>query len=88
MKIKIKVKKNASAVIISLMTLMLVTLVIFSIFTIYFNKMNAIKNINDYYDKKIMEMYKLIKWHSEEKINNKVRNYLGWQYFVVKTSRK
>ena len=54
-------KKEGSAVIISLITLILVITISFSILGIYLNKMHSIKNINDYYDKKILELHKEIK---------------------------
>ncbi|AME09640.1 hypothetical protein AXE85_05490 [Gemella sp. oral taxon 928] len=47
--------KNGSAVITSLLVMLFVIVVMFSIIGIYINKMYSIKNLNDYYDKKIVE---------------------------------
>ena len=47
--------KQGNAIIISLLVTMLVVVVMFSVVGIYMNKMYSIKNINNYYDKKIIE---------------------------------
>lgn len=47
--------KQGNAIIISLLVTMLVVVVMFSVVGIYMNKMYSIKNLNNYYDKKIIE---------------------------------
>lgn len=47
--------KQGNAIIVSLLITMLVVVVMFSVVGIYMNKMYSIKNINNYYDKKIIE---------------------------------
>ena len=47
--------KRGNAIIISLLVTMLVVVVMFSVVGIYMNKMYSIKNLNNYYDKKIIE---------------------------------
>ena len=47
--------KQGNDIIVSLLVTMLVVLVMFSVVGIYMNKMYSIKNINNYYDKKIIE---------------------------------
>ena len=47
--------KQGNAIIVSLLVTMLVVVVMFSVVGIYMNKMYSIKNINNYYDKKIIE---------------------------------
>ena len=46
---------QGNAIIVSLLVTMLVVVVMFSVVGIYMNKMYSIKNINNYYDKKIIE---------------------------------
>mgnify|MGYP001022957149 FL=1 len=47
--------KQGNAIIVSLLVTMLVVVVMFSVVGIYMNKMYSIKNLNNYYDKKIIE---------------------------------
>ena len=47
--------KQGNVIIVSLLVTMLVVVVMFSVVGIYMNKMYSIKNINNYYDKKIIE---------------------------------
>ena len=47
--------KRGNAIIVSLLVTMLVVVVMFSVVGIYMNKMYSIKNISNYYDKKIIE---------------------------------
>ncbi len=47
--------KQGNAIIVSLLVTMLVVIVMFSVVGIYMNKMYSIKNLNNYYDKKIIE---------------------------------
>ena len=47
--------KQGNAIIVSILVTMLVVVVMFSVVGIYMNKMYSIKNINNYYDKKIIE---------------------------------
>ena len=47
--------KRGNAIIVSLLVTMLVVVVMFSVVGIYMNKMHSIKNLNNYYDKKIIE---------------------------------
>ena len=47
--------KRGNAIIVSLLVTILVVVVMFSVVGIYMNKMYSIKNINNYYDKKIIE---------------------------------
>lgn len=47
--------KQGNAIIVSLLVTMLVVVVMFNVVGIYMNKMYSIKNINNYYDKKIIE---------------------------------
>ena len=47
--------KQGNAIIVSLLVTILVVVVMFSVVGIYMNKMYSIKNINNYYDKKIIE---------------------------------
>ena len=56
--IKIKNHKRANAIIASLLVTLLVITVLFSIVGIYINKMYTMKNLSDYYDKKITEQLK------------------------------
>ena len=49
--------KQGNAIIISLLVTMLVVVVMFSVVGIYMNKMYSIKNLNNYYDKKIIEQF-------------------------------
>ena len=49
------INKQGNAIIVSLLVTMLVVVVMFSVVGIYMNKMYSIKNINNYYDKKIIE---------------------------------
>lgn len=56
-------KKNnkGSAILISILVLGLIILIISSISNIYTNKLNSIKNLNKFYDNKIIENMKSIK---------------------------
>ncbi len=47
--------KRGNAIIVSLLVTILVVVVMFSVVGIYMNKMYSIKNLNNYYDKKIIE---------------------------------
>ena len=47
--------KRGNAIIVSLLVTMLVVVVMFSVVGLYMNKMYSIKNLNTYYDKKIIE---------------------------------
>ena len=47
--------KQGNAIIISLLVTMLVVVVMFSVVGIYMNKMYSIKNLNNYYYKKIID---------------------------------
>ena len=47
--------KQGNAIIVSLLVTMLVVVVMFNVVGIYMNKMYSIKNLNNYYDKKIIE---------------------------------
>lgn len=47
--------KQGNAIMVSLLVTMLVVVVMFSVVGIYMNKMYSIKNLNNYYDKKIIE---------------------------------
>ena len=47
--------KRGNAIIVSLLVTMLVVVAMFSVVGIYMNKMYSIKNLNNYYDKKIIE---------------------------------
>ena len=47
--------KQGNAIIVSLLVTMFVVVVMFSVVGIYMNKMYSIKNLNNYYDKKIIE---------------------------------
>ena len=47
--------KKANAIVVSLLVTLLVITVLFSIVGIYINKMYSLKNLNDYYDKKIVQ---------------------------------
>ncbi len=49
--------KQGNAIIVSLLVTMLVVVVMFSVVGIYMNKMYSIKNLNNYYDKKIIEQF-------------------------------
>ena len=53
--IKIKNHKRANAIIASLLVTLLVITVLFSIMGIYINKIYTMKNLNDYYDKQIVQ---------------------------------
>ena len=55
----LNMNKEGNAIIISIMTLLFVIIVMFSIIGIYINKFYSIKNLNDYYDKKIVEQLKI-----------------------------
>ena len=52
-------RKEANAIVISLMTLLFIIIIMFSVAGIYINKFYSIKNLNDYYDKKIVEQLKI-----------------------------
>lgn len=54
MKLK-KFNKNGNAIVASLLVTILVIAVLFSIVGIYINKMYTMRNLNDYYDKKIIQ---------------------------------
>ena len=54
MKLK-KYNKNGNAIVASLLVTILVIAVLFSIVGIYINKMYTMRNLNDYYDKKIIQ---------------------------------
>lgn len=47
--------KRGNAIIVSLLVTILVVVIMFSVVGIYMNKMYSIKNLNNYYDKKIIE---------------------------------
>ena len=47
--------KKANAIVASLLVTLLVITVLFSIIGIYINKMYSLKNLNDYYDKQIVQ---------------------------------
>lgn len=47
--------KNGNAIVASLLVTILVIAVLFSIVGIYINKMYTMRNLNDYYDKKIIQ---------------------------------
>ena len=47
--------KRANAIVASLLITLLVITVLFSIIGIYINKMYSLKNLNDYYDKTIVQ---------------------------------
>ena len=49
--------KQGNAIIVSLLVTMLVVVVMLSVVGIYMNKMYSIKNLNNYYDKKIIEQF-------------------------------
>lgn len=50
-----KYNKNGNAIVASLLVTILVIVVLFSIVGIYINKMYTMRNLNDYYDKKIIQ---------------------------------
>lgn len=50
-----KMNKKGNAIVISLLTLLFVILVMVSVVGIYINKFYSVRNLNDYYDKKIIE---------------------------------
>ena len=50
-----KYNKNGNAIVASLLVTILVIAVLFSIVGIYINKMSTMRNLNDYYDKKIIQ---------------------------------
>ena len=50
-----KKHKSANAIVASLLVTLLVITVLFSIVGIYINKMYTMRNLNDYYDKKIIQ---------------------------------
>ncbi len=50
-----KYNKNGNAIVASLLVTILVIAVLFSIVGIYINKMYTMRNLNDYYDKKIIQ---------------------------------
>ena len=52
----IKGKKQGNSIILSIIVLLLVITVIFSITGIYINKLYSLKNINNYYDRKIYDI--------------------------------
>lgn len=52
-------RKEGNAIVISLMTLLFIIIIMFSVAGIYINKFYSIKNLNDYYDKKIVEQLKI-----------------------------
>ena len=54
MKLK-KYNKNGNAIVASLLVTILVIAVLFSIVGIYINNMYTMRNLNDYYDKKIIQ---------------------------------
>ena len=47
--------KKANAIVASLLVTLLVITVLFSIVGIHINKMYSLKNLNDYYDKQIVQ---------------------------------
>ncbi|MBF0713229.1 hypothetical protein HZY83_00700 [Gemella sp. GH3] len=49
----IKTNNKGSAIVVSLLVLSLVVIIIVSVSSIYVNKVQSLKNINDYYDKLI-----------------------------------
>ena len=53
--LKLMKKKKGSTIIISIFVLVLVTTVILGVSNIFVNKTYTLKNINNYYDKKILE---------------------------------
>lgn len=55
MKIKRISKNEGGALVLSIVVLTLITIVIATITNIYINKYNSVKNINDYYDTKLIE---------------------------------
>ena len=50
-----KYNKNGNAIVASLLVTILVIAVLFSIVGIYINKMYTMRNLKDYYDKKIIQ---------------------------------
>lgn len=52
-------RKEGNVIVISLMTLLFIIIIMFSVAGIYINKFYSIKNLNDYYDKKIVEQLKI-----------------------------
>ena len=50
-----KYNKNGNAIVASLLVTILGIAVLFSIVGIYINKMYTMRNLNDYYDKKIIQ---------------------------------
>ncbi len=52
-------RKEGNAIVISLMTLLFIIIVMISVVGIYINKFYSIKNLNDYYDKRIVEQLKI-----------------------------
>ena len=50
-----KYNKNGNAIVASLLVTILVIAVLFSIVGIYINKMYTMRNLNDYYYKKIIQ---------------------------------
>ena len=54
MKLK-KNNKNGTAIVATLLVTILVIALLFSIVGIYINKMYTMRNLNDYYDKKIIQ---------------------------------
>lgn len=56
MKIKKELANNkGSAIVISILILGLIVIIVTSISYIYTNKLNTLKNLNSYYDNKIIE---------------------------------
>ena len=71
--------KKANAIVASLLVTLLVITVLFSIVGIYINKMYSLKNLNDYYDKQIVQQ---LQENSKSKeytyiliLNNEVRMF-------------
>lgn len=52
-------RKEGNAIVISLITLLFIIIVMISVVGIYINKFYSIKNLNDYYDKRIVEQLKI-----------------------------
>ena len=52
-------RKEPKLTVISLMTLLFIIIIMFSVAGIYINKFYSIKNLIDYYDKKIVEQLKI-----------------------------
>ncbi|MDO4813584.1 MAG: hypothetical protein Q3988_00670 [Gemella sp.] len=73
-KVVSRLKDNqGSAILISLSMLLLVVTVVFSISNIYMNKVQSIKNINTFYDRKINEALELRIKEVDQKQQNEIR---------------